>query len=35
MTEVLKRETVDLVLLDLRLQSEDGMDLMRELRAAR
>ena len=34
MTEVLKRETVDLVLLDLRLQSEDGMDLMRELRAA-
>ena len=34
MTEVLARETVDLVLLDLRLQSEDGMDLMRELRAA-
>jgi two-component system OmpR family response regulator len=34
MTEVLKRETVDLVLLDLRLQSENGMDLMCELRAA-
>jgi len=34
MTEALKRETVDLVLLDLRLQSEDGMTLMRELRAA-
>lgn len=34
MTEVLGREAVDLVLLDLRLQSEDGMDLMRELRAA-
>ncbi len=34
MTEVLERETVDLVILDLRLRSEDGMDLMRELRAA-
>jgi len=34
MFEVLERETVDLVLLDLRLQSEDGMVLMRALRAA-
>jgi len=34
MTEVLGREAVDLILLDLRLRSEDGMDLMRELRAA-
>jgi len=32
MAEVLEREVVDLVLLDLRLQAEDGMTLARKLR---
>jgi len=32
MAEVLEREVVDLVLLDLRLQTEDGMNLARRLR---
>ena len=32
MSEVIEREVVDLVLLDLRLQAEDGMTLARQLR---
>jgi two-component system OmpR family response regulator len=34
MRDVIAREAVDLVLLDLKLPSEDGMNLARELRAA-
>jgi DNA-binding response OmpR family regulator len=34
MSAVLAREAVDLVLLDLRLKGEDGMDIARKLRAA-
>jgi DNA-binding response OmpR family regulator len=34
MSAVLAREAVDLVLLDLRLKGEDGMDIARRLRAA-
>jgi two-component system response regulator VanR len=33
MSKVLTREAVDLVLLDLRLKGEDGMDIARKLRA--
>ena len=33
MSKVLAREAVDLVLLDLRLKGEDGMDIARKLRA--
>ncbi len=33
MAEVLRTETIDLVILDLRLRGEDGMHLARELRA--
>jgi two-component system OmpR family response regulator len=33
MTEVLRTEAIDLVMLDLRLRGEDGMHLARELRA--
>jgi two-component system OmpR family response regulator len=34
MNEVLEREVVDLIVLDLRLRGEDGMNLARRLRAA-
>ena len=32
LTAVLERDTIDLVLLDLRLQGEDGMQITRRLR---